>query len=309
MAHLRERLSDPLPTVFPVTDQPPRASQHSREAAPVQAPLPTPGAAWWAPLTLAGAGVLAQVAYPLLSGEPLRAATIGSVVLLAGAAATHAVLVRGWLWAAAMVVTFGGLGLLVESVGTATGFPFGSYSYTGTLGLAVATVPVLVPLAWIMLGYPAYLAGQALGGRRWGWAIGAWTLATWDLFLDPQMVEAGHWVWDNPDPGLPGIPGIPLTNYAGWVLTATVMMLVMTAVTTVTENSRPLPPPGRLPHDLAPAAVLVWTFASQVLANLVFFGRPAVALWGGMLMGLTVVPYIRLLMREREAFRERPVNP
>jgi hypothetical protein len=261
------------------------------------------GVARWAPLALAGAGVLLQIAYPLLSDEPLRAATIGSVVLLASAAATHAVVVRGWGWATAMVVTFAGLGLLVESVGTSTGFPFGAYSYTGTLGLAVATVPVLVPLAWIMLGYPAYLAGQALAGPRWGWAVGAWTLATYDLFLDPQMIEAGYWVWDNPDPGLPGIPGIPLTNYAGWVLAATVMMLVMTGITAIEQRRGPLPRPGRLPHDLAPAAVLVWLYASQVLANLVFFGRPAVAAWGGLLMGLTAIPYIRLLLRDRRGPR------
>lgn len=250
---------------------------------------------------LAGGGVLLQVAYPLLSGEPLRVATVGSVTLLAAAAVVHAVTVRGWVWGLAMAVTFGGLGLTVEAVGTATGFPFGSYSYTGTLGLEVLDVPVLVPLAWIMLGYPAFLAGQALGGTRWGWALGAWTLATWDLFLDPQMVQAGHWVWDYPDPGLPGIPGIPLTNYAGWVFAAVVMMVTMTAIDRAVARGRGLPPAGRLPHDLVPVAVLVWTYLSQVLANLVFFGRPAVAAWGGLLMGLTMVPYIRLLLRDRSA--------
>lgn len=250
---------------------------------------------------LAGGGVLLQVAYPLLSGEPLRVATVGSVALLAAAAVVHAVTARGWVWGLAMVVTFGGLGLAVEAVGTATGFPFGSYSYTGTLGLEVLDVPVLVPLAWIMLGYPAFLAGQALGGTRWGWALGAWTLATWDLFLDPQMVQAGHWVWDYPDPGLPGVPGIPLTNYAGWVFAAVVMMVTMTAVDRAVARGRGLPPAGRLPHDLVPVAVLVWTYLSQVLANLVFFGRPAVAAWGGLLMGLTMVPYIRLLLRDRSA--------
>jgi len=257
------------------------------------------GIGQWAAVALAAAGVLLQVAYPLLSGEALRASTIGSVVLLATAAVVHAAVVRGGLWAAAMALTFGGLGLLVESVGTSSGFPFGAYSYTGTLGVEVADVPVLVPLAWVMLGYPAYLAGQALAGRRWGWLVGAWTLSAWDLFLDPQMVEAGHWVWDNPDPGLPGVDGIPLTNYAGWLLASTVMMLVMTAVSALAERRRTLPSPGRLPHDLVPAGVLAWTYASQVLANVVFFGRPAVAAWGGLLMGLAVIPYLRLLLAER----------
>ncbi len=275
-----------------------------------------PAGAWWVPVGAAAGGVLLQVAYPLMSGEPLRLATIGSVVLLSAAAAAHAVVARGLGWALAMVATFGGLGLLVESVGTATGFPFGTYSYTGTLGIEVADVPLLVPMAWVMLGYPAYLAGQALGGRRWGWAVGAWTLATWDLFLDPQMVEAGHWTWSFPDPALPGVDGIPLTNYAGWVLAATTMMLVMTAWTRVAERptqastglrSPVLTRPGRLPHDAVPAAVLVWTYLSQVLANLVFFGRPAVAVWGGVLMGLTVIPYLRVLVHDGRSLRDRPV--
>ena len=213
--------------------------------------------------------------------------------------AVHALAVRGWAWTLAMLATFGGLGLLVEAVGTASGYPFGTYAYTGTLGLEVADVPVLVPLAWVMLGYPSFLAGQALGGRRWGWLVGAWTLATWDLFLDPQMVEAGHWTWDNPQPALPGVPGIPLTNYAGWVLAAAVMMVALSLLTTALDRRRRLPPPGHLPHDAVPAVILVWTYVSQVIANLVFFGRPAVALWGGLLMGLTVIPYLRLLLRER----------
>jgi len=160
-----------------------------------------------------------------------------------------------------------------------------------------------VPLAWFAMGLPAREAAHAALGERSTPArritLGAAALTAWDLFLDPQMVEAGHWVWDNPDPGLPGVDGIPLTNYAGWLLASTVMMLVMTAVSALAERRRTLPSPGRLPHDLVPAGVLAWTYASQVLANVVFFGRPAVAAWGGLLMGLAVIPYLRLLLAER----------
>jgi putative membrane protein len=265
-------------------------------------PAPAVGVTGRLAVAAAAVGVLAQVAYPLLSGEPLRVVTLLSVVALATAAVLHAVSVRGAVWGLAACATVGTLGWLAEAVGVATGFPFGAYAYADTLGVQVADVPLLVPLAWFMLGYPAFLAGQALGGRRWGWALGAWTLATWDLFLDPQMVAAGHWAFDQPTPALPGVPGIPLTNYGGWLLTATVMMLALTAVDRVLERGRGAsgrPAPGLLPHDALPAAVLVWTYASQVLANLVFFGRPAVAAWGGLLMGLTVLPYVRLLRRSR----------
>jgi putative membrane protein len=168
------------------------------------------------------------------------------------------------------------------------------------------------------MAYPCYLAGQALArrlpaGRRWGWLVGAWTLASWDLFLDSMMVTDGHWVWDNPTPALPGIPGIPLTNYAGWIGTAILMMLAIAAVTRLlpptpgsraTPDSRVTPAdpaPGRLPVDAVPAAVLAWTYVGSVMANLVFLSRPATAAWGGVLMGLTAIPYLRLLIQDARA--------
>jgi putative membrane protein len=39
-------------------------------------------------------------------------------------------------------------------------------------------------------------------------------------------------------------------------------------------------------------AVQVTTWAGSTLGNAAFFGRPSVALWGGSLMGLLVVPYL-----------------
>lgn len=252
---------------------------------------------------LAVAGIGLQIAYILLPASAERAVEITSVLAFALAGIVHAVAVRGARWGLLMAVTVTALALAMEAIGTATGFPFGAYSYTGTLGVEVADVPLLVPLAWLWMAYPAYLAGQALAGRRWGWLVGAWMLASWDLFLDPQRVAAGDWVWANPTPALPGIPGIPLTNYAGWLATAVVMMLALGLLTRVVERRTPLPAPGRLPADAVPAAVLAWTYLSSVMANLVFFGRPAVAVWGGVLMGLTAIPYLRLVVRDARALR------
>jgi putative membrane protein len=279
------------------------APQETRASAALPA-ADRPTASLWtlrAATALAAGGVLLQIAYVLIDDEPRRIATLTSVVLFALAGLVHAIAVRGVRWGLSMALTVAGLALLVEAVGTATGFPFGAYSYTGTLGVEVAGVPLLIPLAWLWMAYPSYLAGQALGGRRWGWLIGAWTLAAWDLFVDPQMVDAGYWTWDNPTPALPGIPGIPLTNYAGWLGTAILMMLAIDALRRLTERTQRLPDPGHLPADLVPAVVLVWTYLSSVLANLVFLGRPAAAAWLAVLMGLTVVPYLRLLLGDLRA--------
>jgi putative membrane protein len=137
-----------------------------------------------------------------------------------------------------------------------------------------------------MMAYPCLLVGQRLASSPLGAvAVGAWALASWDLFLDPQMVEAGHWTWTDVQLALPGLPGIPVSNYLGWLLVATLMMAVLQRL------------PRRDADDAVPAALFLWTYASSVLANAAFFGRPAVALVGGLGMGLVALPYARSLRR------------
>ena len=244
-----------------------------------------------APWVLGLATIAAQIAYPLTDGQPRTTLTIVTVALFFLASATHAWGHRGASWAAGLVGVAAGGGLLAEAVGVATGYPFGAYDYAGTLGWELVGVPVVVPLAWAMMAYPALLAGRRLAGRRGrlvSTPVAAVALASWDLFLDPQMVAAGHWRWDDPTPSLPGIDGIPLTNFAGWLVTALVVMAVLDALL-----------PVRAADDALPATLYLWTYASSVLANAVFFDRPSVALVGGIGMGIVAVPYAWSLYQNR----------
>jgi uncharacterized membrane protein len=257
------------------------------------------------PSALAAGVVLLQVAYPLLHGGALTAATIGAVLLFAAASVTSAATSHGPRAALALVAVGGGTGLLAEAVGVATGVPFGHYAYAGTLGPQVAGVPALVPAAWLMMAWPCLLAGRALAGRTAragrgrarGWLavpLAAWALASWDLFLDPQMVTAGHWSWAHPSPALPGSPGVPLTNYAGWLAVALLMQALLHAA--VPRRARSA---AAAEGAGAPALLLAWTWLGSSLANLAFFGHPAVAAWGLVAMGLVVGPYLALLRRSR----------
>jgi putative membrane protein len=233
------------------------------------------------PALLGAAVVLAQVAYPLTPlGSARDGLTVATVVLFAAASLVHAAVTRGLPAAAGLLVVAGGGGLVAESVGVATGFPFGTYDYADTLGPAVLGVPLVIPLAWVMMAWPAHLVGARLGRGRARILVAAAALATWDLFLDPQMVDAGHWSWADPAPGLPGVPTVPLTNYAGWVLVAVGLMAVLDRVVPVSPR----------PADVVPYALYLWTYASSVLAHLAFFGLPASALWGGLGMGLVAIP-------------------
>jgi uncharacterized membrane protein len=248
--------------------------------------------------------VLAQIAYPLTSGETLRLLTISTVLLFAAASLVHAGATRGPAAALVLLVVAGGIGLTAEAVGVRTGLPFGEYAYTHSLGPRLLEVPVIVPLAWVMMAYPCLLLGRRLartharnharapgrrsamsGGVRLGVVVmltGGLTLAAWDLFLDPQMVAAGHWSWSHPAPALPGVPGVPLTNYLGWVVVALALMAALHLT---------FPQPIDAPEGV-PGALLAWTWAGSTVGNAVFFGRPWVALWGGAVMGVLVVPYL-----------------
>ena len=173
---------------------------------------------------LVGATVLIQIGYPLAPDALDTAVTAASVLAFCAASLADAARVHGLRGAATLLAVAGGGGLLVEAVGVRTGVPFGGYAYTGGLGAELLGVPVLVPLAWTMMAWPALVVGRAVARRLPVALVGGVALAAWDLFLDPQMVDAGHWTWAHPAPALPLVPGVPLTNYAGWLLVAVVMV-------------------------------------------------------------------------------------
>ncbi len=238
------------------------------------------------PVTLAALTVLLQIAYPLVQGRLRDGLTVATVVAFFAASLSHAVLTRGPAWAARLAAITAGLGLLAEAAGVTTGFPFGDYHYTGSLGAEVLGVPVLVPLAWTMFAYPCLLVGRRLADGWRAAAVGGLALASWDLFLDPQMVAAGHWQWQHAQPGL---NGIPLTNTLGWIAVGMLMMAALALL--------PTDVPPQEADDRVPATLFLWTYASSVVANAVFFARPGVALAGGIGMGLVALPFARSLVR------------
>ena len=124
---------------------------------------------------------------------------------------------------------------------------------------------------------------------------GGAALAAWDVFLDPQMVAAGHWTWADTTPALPLVPGIPLTNYAGWLLVAVAIMATLHRFVG----------PATTPSGPA-AALYLWTYGSSVLAHAAFFGLPGSAVVGGLVMGAVAVPFARALAaRSRASDRRR----
>ncbi|HET6531067.1 MAG TPA: carotenoid biosynthesis protein [Actinoplanes sp.] len=244
------------------------------------------------PWVLLGALVLTQICYPLTAGGVRAACTVLTVLLGYLLSVSHSWLTRGWRGALALVGTATVGGFLVEAVGVATGFPFGTYAYSGQLGPRVLGVPLIIPLAWTWMAWPSWLAAGRLTRSTVGRiALAAVGLAAWDLFLDPQMVAEGYWRWLDPDPALPGVPGIPIGNYLGWLGFAIALM------TALSLWMRGVSSTG---SDLPMIVLWFWTYASSVLAHAVFLDLPASAAWGGVVMGAVVIPLAVRLARQRD---------
>jgi putative membrane protein len=224
------------------------------------------------PALLAALAIGLQIAYPLVSGTARDHLTVATVLVFLSASLAHAASTQGPTWAARFLVAVAGLSFVVEAVAVRTGIPFGSYRYDGGLGPSVLGVPLVVPLAWAMFAYPALVVGRVLGHPV---LAGAWALASWDLFLDPQMVDAGHWHFAG--------GGVPVSNYLGWLLVALVLMTLFAAFR------------WREGPVGVPLGLFLWTWLGSTLANVAFFGRPAVGVLGFAGMGVVGVPLLRRL--------------
>jgi lycopene beta-cyclase len=198
------------------------------------------------------------------------------------------ILARAWGFARALsagaLVSI--LAWSAEALGSATGFPFGAYHYTEVLQPQFVGVPLLIPLAWLMMLPPAWAVGwlltkpQVNGASRQGaprfpfrfrWAFAsALAFTAWDLFLDPQMVAWNFWQWDQPG----GYFGIPWVNFLGWALVAWLVSLAASFVFR----------PERLPATPL-LVVYIITWLLQTIGQVFFWGLPGPGLVGFIGMG------------------------
>jgi uncharacterized membrane protein len=128
------------------------------------------------------------------------------------------------------------IGFLAEVVGTNSGIPFGQYYYTNFLGQKFLGVPVVVPLVWFVIAYLCYsiVAGNVINrsavpdGRTFVAKVAllcAFGAVAWDFMIDPMFSSYGYWVWTKQFLPLPELDGIPLTNFVGWFVLMTLMIL------------------------------------------------------------------------------------
>jgi uncharacterized membrane protein len=178
-----------------------------------------------------------------------------------------------------------GIGWLSEVIGSRTGIPYGPYHYTDVLQPQLLRVPILIPLAWMMMMPPAWAVGYAAsvmfghpGMTIVGIGLAAAAFTSWDLYLDPQMVRWDFWRWTTPGYYF----GIPLKNYVGWFLVA----FLITALAQVSQV--PVEP-------LLLVFVLTWIL--QAVAQLFFWGLKGPGIFGFIGMGImSVLAWLGLAM-------------
>ena len=228
-----------------------------------------------------------QISYPLINGEPLRVVTIATVYWAAAAMIIHALLSYGFAYVSIFVSITFTYALIIEQIGSKTGWPFGEYEYSGSLGYQIYGVPLVVPFAWIMIAHPIFSAARKVT-KNWVFLYGGFGMMAWDLFLDPQMVAAERWKWDFSGSHVPLQPEIPLSNAFGWLLTGIGLMAILHKA--LRRDRRKITGSTSIPDFF-----LFWTWFSGVVGNIFFFDRVGVAVSGGIIFGLFLIPYIFLL--------------
>jgi putative membrane protein len=149
---------------------------------------------------------------------------VGFTLVMCGFVVLHCLLQEGPARTAGFFAISAIIAYLMEEIGVRTGLIYGAYHYSDLLGPKLGHVPIIIPLAWFMMIYPAWtvahalLSGvdtHALPGRTAQALIAAGVVTGWDMVMDPGMTAAGNWIWEQGGAYF----GVPLQNYFGWLLT------------------------------------------------------------------------------------------
>ncbi len=249
-----------------------------------------------------------------LSGQQalIGPSTALTAISLFAFALTHCIETRGAARSLLMLIAGFAIALTTEYLGSSYGLLFGQYDYTDNLGPKVlGKVPVIIPIAWFMMLYPAwhvadllvtrYAARIASDARIARGAlriiIAALAMTAWDLSLDPRMVADGNWVWRDGGAYF----GIPISNYFGWFVTSALIYCAWQWIEPPTLFS-PSPSGCRLSildAQLLPIWAYIVTWLGESMANAIFWGRPAVAAAVFIGMGIFAGPALLIMVRAR----------
>jgi putative membrane protein len=108
-------------------------------------------------------------------------------------------------------------GYFVEVAGVHTGLIFGNYQYGEALGFKIWQVPLLIGLNWLVLVYCTGVISHKLPVPVMVKIItGALLMVLLDYLIEPVAIKHDWWAWQGNK--------VPLQNYAGWFISALVLL-------------------------------------------------------------------------------------
>ncbi len=120
-----------------------------------------------------------------------------------------------------------GFGTLAESVSLRTALPFGHYYFTDVMGPKIFQLPVLLALAYLGIGYVAWILAlvilgytdKPIDGTRVVLLplLASLIMVAWDLSIEPSWSTLDRaWIWLDGGRYF----GVPVSNFFGWLLTS-----------------------------------------------------------------------------------------
>ncbi len=127
-------------------------------------------------------------------------------------------------------------GIVVEVVGTSTGYLFGQYAYGNMLGWSIKSVPIVIGINWFIIIYCCGITthtimnkltarlqipeGTAYPGLKSLSVIsdGALLAVFFDWIMEPAAIKLGYWAWLVDDGAIPSF------NYLTWFVVSLALM-------------------------------------------------------------------------------------
>lgn len=128
-------------------------------------------------------------------------------------------------------------GILIEIIGTSTGYLFGNYSYGTVLGPSIKNVPLIIGLNWFIVIYCCGISINLLLNKvvdqlteitenkrplvkLLSIVVDGATLAVlFDWLMEPVAIKLGFWNWG-------GDGSIPYFNYACWFIASLFLLYI-----------------------------------------------------------------------------------
>jgi putative membrane protein len=109
-------------------------------------------------------------------------------------------------------------GMIVEWIGTQTGWLFGDYYYGANLGPKIAGVPWVIGINWaLLICCSASIAAKIQANPFVRAIVGASLMTVLDVLMEPVAIKSDYWHWSSAT--------IPMYNYICWFVIAFLLQL------------------------------------------------------------------------------------